>query len=495
MTVLDDSSQDHLGGLATDPLAALQRAVKKDTSRRRFMGLAGMYLAGAVSIEALIAACTGSTPTSSGGSSTPKSGGIKVINFFTTEDDPPTQDALKAAIDAFEAKNPDVHIAPILISGNERDERARTGLAVGQDLGIFEIDRAYSPTFVDAGYLHPLDDLIKTIGGDEFTVGTRQVIGGHDYVFPYGGGPFCCWYRTDLGFGAPSTIDDLKSIAKSNTGNGHYGISLATGGPVAVADTMPMFVWSFGGDYWDRSGNVIYGSDKVGEAVAAVAELLKYAPPGNSNWSAFKHIDNFLSGLVALSPWAGRLGVNMMEKKSPYESKAGVVPPPWGPQRIGLTRWSTVAIDKKTAHPDDALNFVKFLLTGDSGVKYANSVPGQLVPAIKSVRDAAAADTSSPFVAAHADWVKTLYDQVSKGTDYGGPMGAVADGTLKLYNGPGAPWSQTAFGANNIDMQMLQKISLQNMSAKDAQSWATDQYKSIVKDYKSKHPNWKPYNG
>ena len=494
--MVDDVREAEHGGLSTDPATALRRAIQKKTSRRRFMGMAGMYLAGAMSIEAVIAACStgGGTATSSATPST-KSGGIKVINFFTTEDDPPTQDALKAAIEAFEAKNTDVHIAPILISGNERDERARTGLSVGQDLGIFEIDRAYSPTFVDAGYLHQLDDLINSIGGDQFTVGTRQVIGGHDYVFPYGGGPFCCWYRTDIAATPPATIDDLKTIAKSNTGGGKYGISLATGGPVAVADTMPMFVWSFGGDYFDRQGNVVYDSDKVGQAIQAVADLMKFAPPGNSNWSAFKHIDNFLSGLVALAPWAGRLGVNMFEKKSPQEAKASVVPPPWGPQRIGLTRWSTLAIDKKTAYPDDAKKFIQFLLTGEYGVKYANSVPGQLVPAIKSVRDAAAADTSTPFVKAHPDWIKTLYAQTEKGTDYGGPMGAVADGTLKLYNGPGAPWSQTAFGANNVDMQMLQKITLQNMSPKDGQKWAADQYKSIVKDYKSKHPSWKPYNG
>ena len=494
--MVDDGQQDQYGGLLTNPAEALKKAIRKDTSRRRFMGMAGMYLAGAISIEALVAACSSGTATPTTGSSpNAAQGGIKVINFFTTEDDPPTQANLKAAIDAFEAKNPDIHISPILISGNERDERARTGLAVGQDLGIFEIDRAYSPSFVDAGYLHTLDDLISGIGADQFTVGTRQVINGHDYVFPYGGGPFCCWYRTDQASSAPATIDDIKAIAKAGTGGGKYGISLATGGPVAVANTMPMFVWSFGGDYFDRNGNVIYGSDNVAQAVQAVADLMKFAPPGNSNWSAFKHIDNFLSGLVALAPWAGRLGVNMFEKKSPVEGKAGVVPPPWGPQRIGLTRWSTLAIDKKTAFPDEAKKFVQFLLTGDAGVTYANSVPGQLVPAIKSVRDAAAADVTSPFIKAHPDWVKTLYSQTEKGTDYGGPMGAVADGTLKLYNGPGAPWSQTAFGANNIDMQMLQKITLQNMAPKDAQKWATDQYKAIVKDYKTKHPNWKPYNG
>ncbi|MGH7860616.1 MAG: ABC transporter substrate-binding protein [Candidatus Dormibacteraceae bacterium] len=489
----DETGVDLQGGLPPDPVRAITRAVRKQTTRRRFMGVAGAYLAGAMSIDALLSAC-GASPSGTKAASTSRTGGIRVLNFFTTETDPPTQANLMATINAFEAQFPDAHISPIFISGNERDERARTGLAVGQDLGMFEIDRSYSPTFVDAGYLHPLDSVINKIGGDEFAVGTRQVINGHDWVFPYGGGPFCCWYRTDEG-SQPNTIEDLKARAKANTGGGKYGIALASGAATAVENTLPQFIWSNGGDYYDPKGNTVFGSDAVTGALQNVVDLLKYAPPGNSNWSVFEYITVYLNGLVSMAPWAGRLGENMYEQKSPQESKSSVVRPPWGPQRIGLTRWSTVAIDKRTQYPDLALQFMEYLYTGKSGVAYAGSVPGQLIPAIKTVRDAAAADTSNPFIKAHPDWLKTLYDQAPNGTDYGGPMGAVASGTLKLYNGPGAPWSQTAWGANSVDWQLLQKIALQNVSVKDAQKFAVDQFKAIAKDYRNKHPKWRPYNG
>jgi len=42
---------------------------------------------------------------------------------------------------------------------------------------------------------------------------------------------------------------------------------------------------------------------------------------------------------------------------------------------------------------------------------------------------------------------------------------------------------------------MLQKIVLQGMSVKDGQAWAVDQLKAIVKDYKNRHPNWRPAAG
>ena len=490
----EDNSRQADQSLFEDPGAAFARVYRKAMNRRRFMGIAGAYLAGAVGIDAVLNACAPGSSSSSSNqstSSTAKPGGIKVINFFTTEDDPATQDALKAAIADYESKNTDTHISFILISGDERDERARTGLSVGQDLGIFEVDRSYSPAFVRAGYLHQLDSLINAVGADQFVVGSRQQIDGHDWVFPYGAGPFCLWYRTDL-MSAPKTVSDVKAAAKDHTGGGKYGISLAVGDTGAVYDTLPQFIFANGGDYWDTKGNVVYGSDAVRQAIQDCVDLLHYAPPGNTNWSPFKFITNFISGLTAMSPWAGRLGVNAWAQKSPYEKVANVVRPPYNPSNVGLVRWSNLAVDKKTAYPDDALKFMQFLFTGDWGVKYANSVPGQLVPSIKSTRDAAINDKSNGFVQAHPDWVATLYNQTPYGTDLGGPMGATSSGTLKLYNGPGAPWSQTAFGAKNVDMQMLQKIMLQNMSVKDAHAWAVDTYKGIVKDYKSKNPNWKP---
>jgi hypothetical protein len=152
---------------------------------------------------------------------------------------------------------------------------------------------------------------------------------------------------------------------------------------------------------------------------------------------------------------------------------------------------AVVGVDKKTANPEMAAEFLKFLFTGKYGVQYANSVPAQLRSPNKSVRDVTLADTSNPLVKAHLDWWKTFYG-INAAIEPSGPMGYMATGEYKPYAGSPCPWGSQAWGTNPIDMQMMQKIVLTGMSIRDGQAWAVDQYKGIVKDYKNKHPNWKP---
>src|SRR5579875_580234 len=133
-----------LEDIGTQAKEAWRQQLQRQISRRRFGALAAAYFAGAIGIDAILAACGGSPTKVSGvGTGRSQAKGIQVVNFFTTENDPNTIAAANQAISDFEAKYPNVHVAMIIISGDERDERARTGLAVGQDLGVFEIDRAY----------------------------------------------------------------------------------------------------------------------------------------------------------------------------------------------------------------------------------------------------------------------------------------------------------------------------------------------------------------
>lgn len=460
-------------------------------SRREFLGWAGT-----ASIGAVLAACSfggGSSGTSS--SSGGGSGGFKIINFFTTEDDPNTQSVAQDVISKFEDKNESVKINMIIISNAERDQRVLTGLSVGQDLGVFEIGASFKSAFVDGGYLYPLDSLIKSIGEDQFAPGTRVVTNGHDWVFPYAFGPPVLWARSDRVPTLPGSYSDFKAAAQANTGGSNYGFAGSVGGSGPFDLTFPAFVWANGGDYFDPQGNVVFGSDGVASAINNYLEMLKFSPTNNTTWTFYSLIDAYLSGRAAMSHYAGRLGDNIPTKAPQLEGITQVAQTHYGPVNIGMNRLSFLAVDKKTAHPDVAVAFIQTLLTGDNGATYANTAPGQLLPIVKSVRDASLAQ-NTPFLQKHKDWLQLMAGQLDKSQDISGPMGAMAGGSLKLYNGPGAPWAQTVWGIKPIDMAMMQKIVLEkSMSAKDAQNWAVDQLKSIVKDYKSKHPNWKPYNG
>lgn len=427
-----------------------------------------------------------------------RAGGFVQIPFYTTEDDPNTQAVHTAAAEAFSGDNPGVTIAFNYISNADRDQRVLTGLSVGQDLGIFEVGGAYRAEFAQGGYLYPMDSLIQSVGANDLAIGSRMVIGGHDYVFPYGGGLIGEWTRTDvlkrLGMNNPTTFDQLVAVAKGAKKLGMFGIGLPSGTPTAVEYAFPAFLYAQGGDYFDPQGNVVFDSPAALQAIENYAELLQYAPPGNVNWSFPQFIQAYLSTRVAMVGYPGRLGVNVAGKAPQLVSKTAVIFPPLGPQHAAQWRWSYVAIDKKTKHPDIALKFVKYLFTNQAGfgIQYADSVPGQLIPSLKSVRDFWLAKSTSPYMKAHGTWVRTLAAGIPYGYDISLGMGAMASGKLQLNNNPPPPWAGRTFGVTGIDGQMIARIALNGDSPKAAQQWAVQQLQSTVKEWKSQHPTWRP---
>jgi multiple sugar transport system substrate-binding protein len=383
----------------------------------------------------------------------------------------------------------------ILMSNEERDQRVIAGLSAGQDMGVFEVSTYLRGAFVDGGYLYPLDSVVKSIGPEQFAPGTRVVSGGHDWVFPYATAPHALWGRNDRVANTPKTWDDFLAAAKANTGNGRYGGGFAIGLALAFDLIFPAFVWAQGADYFDPQGNVIFGSDQARQGIQNYVDLLKYCPPNASNWAAYENINAYYSGRCAMAHFNGRLGDNIHNGAPQLEGITWCSHLPGGPIKVANTFVSYLGVDAKGSNPELAAEFVQFLLTGANGVAYANSGPGLLTPSVKSVRDAAVSDTSNPILQKHADWFKVMADEINIAIDVGGPMGQMATGSFKPYDAPGCPWAGTAWGDHSVDMQMIQKIVLGGLSVKDGQSWAVDQYKGIVKDYKSKHPSWKPYSG
>jgi multiple sugar transport system substrate-binding protein len=449
----------------------------------------------------MLAACDiggSSSPTTV--TSTSKKGGITVINFFTTEDDPATQQVTLKAIADFEAKNPDYRISQILMSNADRDQRVITGLTIGQDMGIFEVGPNLRGAFVDSGKLYPMDSLIKDIGATDFTAGSRVVANGHDWAFPYAVSVQGMWGRTDRVPVPPKNFDDFIQVLKDSTHGSNYGYGISSGGPGAFLNmAWPSFLYSHGGDRFDPEGNVVFGSPAVTQAIQDWLKVYKYAPQNNSNWAPGDYLTAYFSGRVAIAAYPGRLGASLHTKAPAldpitwYGPTGGIL----GPQNVAVSGTSYLAIDKSTADPEKAMEFIKFLLTGDNGLAYASSVPLQLLPAITTLRNQwQSADTAFAGSPNRKQWVQVALAQLSgPNLQVVGAMGALATGTLIPSNGPPPPWSTAAFGLQPPEMLMIQHILNDGWSVSQAQSWAVDQFKAIVKAYKAAHPSWKPYSG
>jgi multiple sugar transport system substrate-binding protein len=283
----------------------------------------------------------------------------------------------------------------------------------------------------------------------------------------------------------------MLAVARGASKMGLYGVALPVGTPTAVEYALPAFIYAQGGDYFDPHGNVIFDSPAVLQAIENYVELLQYAPPGNTTWSFPQLIMAYLSGRVTMVGYPGRVGVNLAGKAPQLIPDTTVIFPPLGPQHVAQWRWSYLGIDKKTKHPDIALEFVRFMFT-KYGVQYADSVPGQLIPSVKSVRDSWLKTSTNAYMKAHHGWVKTLADGLPYGYDISLAMGSMASGKLKLTNNPPPPWGGRTFGVNGVDGQMIARIKLSGESPKAAQKWATQQLQKTVAAWKAEHPHWRP---
>ena len=445
-----------------------------------------------ISILALGAACTPGAITPVPSTPTPVTVSIaddspKVIPFFTTESDPEQLQVLQELITEYQAAHPGVEVDIIFASPASRGRRLLTALASGADLGIFEVEPALMPQWVNAGYLLPLEDVVQNIGVDDFVEGSLYRQNGNVYAIPYAISVYGLWIRKDLfeqaGIPIPENYDDLLTASRRLTRGDVYGIALPAGQNIASVNYFSIFLWQNNADYFTCNGNVAFGQPEALEAVKRWAALTAYAPPGYNTWGYGEQIESFLNGRVAMAIYGGRLGVQLHDTRPELMDKVTVIFPPVGEQPATLGVWSRFAIAASTKNQNEAKDFLQWLASGDRLLRYDMTLPGHMIPSLKSVR-AQSLDISDPYIAAHHDWLELFYGwstSVRHPAMYMGAFGSEA----------APPWAWEVFGTPGVIDTMLQQITL---GADPESAWqdAVVQMESTVATWKSMHPEWSP---
>lgn len=420
--------------------------------------------------------------------------GPKVIPFFTTETDPVQIATLQALVAEYRKRNPDIEIDIILASPTTRGRRLLTALASGADLGIFEIEPALMTEWVEAGYLLPLDEVVQQIGPDDYVPGSLFQSDGHTYAVPYAISVYGLWVRTDLlaqaGLPLPTTYEEILTTAETLTQGEVYGIALPAGQNIASVNYFSTFLWQNGGDYFSCDGEVIFGQPEALEAVKKWTTLTQYAPPGFTTWGYLEQIEAFMRGRVAMSMYAGRLGVNMAAKAPELEDRVTVIFPPWGSEKVTLGVWSRLAIATGTRHQAEAKAFLQWLLSGDRLLRYDMTVPGHMIPPLQSVRDMTLG-YDSPYITRHTDWIQSFNDWVIYTNHPVMNMGAVRNGQF-VPSEVVPPWGSMVFGTPGIVDTMLQEITLGDRDPEAAWRDAVAKIEEVVAQWKAQHPDWQP---
>lgn len=426
------------------------------------------------------------------------SGTTTTIPLYTTENDPSSIDFYKRTIASFQQSHPGTDLKITLYQDETELQYLTTAFQTGTDLGIFTVHAAEVGPWIQAGYLTPLDALVQKLGADDFLPGTRLTIGGHDYAMPYQANASALWVRKDLfqkeGLKIPQTYDDMLAAAKALNKNGIAGIATGVGAvPELTLQYFTPYIYQSGWDYFDKEGTLTFDQPEVLDAVKRFTDILKNAPKSFANVTYPDIINAYVAGKAAMGTFPGRLGVNTAAKAPQIADVTTVVPVPAGPFMTGKLLFGGIAhyaLFSKTAKPDLTLEFLQYMTTGERELDFAMTVPGHLLPPLKSVA-AKIKDYQSPFMSKYGSWVIDLSNMVPGAGSPALSMGSVNNHQFKRI-GNVCPWGSKVWGGPPVDGTMFQEILLKGTDPEVAWKNAAATMKKDADDWKKANPAWKP---
>ena len=432
------------------------------------------------------------------------------VPIYTPENDPGTLAFLAAAKKQYEKDHPNVTISVQIISDISSSIFLNNAFRAGHDVGIFAPVVADVPGWAQAGFLFPVDDVIKSVGPADFIAGTRMQLNGHDWWMPFQKSASGLWYRQDVLAQAgikslPKTYDEFVAVLKEVHGrNGMIGI--ATGLASAATDAlwaMHPYIQQSGWDYFSHDAKLTFDKPEVLDGINRFINVLRnYAGKSWASSPTPQITEAFVSGRAVFARWTGRVGPTMVDKNPRLAQVIDFMgAEPGGPfmtGKLNLGFGKGYCIYSKTASPADALAFVQLITTGDNAVAYAATVPGQPLPALKSVTKKFL-DPNDPIVKGNAfmrrakyrGWVEKLTALVPYTTNPTAQMGAVSDHSLRQISNV-CPFASQIWKTNPIDGTMVQQIVLNDQDPRTAWRNAYTQMGGIAGEWLKAHPDWKP---
>ena len=401
------------------------------------MKKANLIVCVVVAATMLLSACGG------GATSVPAAGEpVNLVYWSMWNKTEPSAIALTEIIQKFEAANPNITITPVW-NGRENQTKVRTALGANTVIDFVDQDASQiAGGLMQEGLLLPLDNMLNSNALDEavpfkdvFNPGTLDlyVTDGVHYLMPYDDSPVMFWYNKDIFTEAgitepPATWDEfLVDLQK-----------------IKDAGYVPLAIESDGGDY-----NMFYFQylvqrikgkgfllsaieDKTGEkwndpvftqALTMIKELWDkgFIPPESLGYQWPAAQQTLATGVAAMELCGGWLPNELSDMAGP-DFKWGGFPFPAVAGGVGkvtdLQQWLLAfGVLKSSAHPAEAQEFLKFVMTKDSQTRMTQALQGAVRKDVEwpaAMADGAVASTNATTVLDHADGGTALYADFTK---------------------------------------------------------------------------------
>jgi ABC-type glycerol-3-phosphate transport system substrate-binding protein len=170
--------------------------------------------------------------------------------------------------------------------------------------------------------------------------------------------------------------------------------------------------------------------------------------------------------------------------------RVALIFPPWGEEKVTLGVWSRFAIAAGTRHQAEARAFLRWLVSGDRLLRYDMTVPGHMIPPLRSVQHKAL-HYESPYVKQHSHWLQTFQEWTPYTNHPAMNMGSMQEGHFRRVD-TAPPWGDAVFSASGVIGAMLQEITLGGQTPEAAWQRAVAQLQEVVSEWKTHHPDWQP---
>lgn len=431
----------------------------------------------------------------------------KIVPFLTAESSPEAVGQMQALIAQFEEENPDIGIELQLTSNDNRASRIINSVSVGDELGIFEIERRLVPDFTHAGYLLQLDSIVDNVGIENFIPGSLLYWpwDGHLYQFTSDLSAGTMYWRKDLfeaaGLGEPDSYERLLEASQKLDGqNGVSGNAFESSNRGGV-QRFVTFLWQNCGDFYNADGTLAFDREGAKQAVEDYAALNAFAPSGNHSWGSLDPINSYVAGRVAMALFPGRLGYQVATNapdiaKVTGNREARVARGGEGP-RVVYGAVTSFAIGSTVRHPEEAKKFLEFLFTGDRLLEYSMSVPGHIAPAIKDVQ-AQLLEQDNPYIRDFRPWVETILEATTYFNAEAQNMGSIREDCSNQKSLVPMPWASRVMVGEPVVSRMFQEISLENAPVEEAYARAVEAHRVGMEEWKADNtwftppdPNWR----
>ncbi|MCA3261649.1 MAG: sugar ABC transporter substrate-binding protein [Telmatospirillum sp.] len=420
--------------------------------------------------------------------------GVKVVRFLHNETDPPSMAFFNKAIADFERLNPNIKIEMESVSTDGRLQKVTASMNAKTMPEVFKILAEERMQFARKGYLVPLDNMVASIGANDYLDDLIVKVDGKIYDVPYTINNFSVlFYRDDLLKAAnltpPKNWNELKAAAQALNKGDVNGFVLPAGQNRATSLYLASLVWSAGGTFFDKDLKVTFNSPATVAALAFMKDMAAVSPKGIAAYSYGDMINVYLTGKVALDLYAPRLVATGYDTVPAVATQTKAVVMPVGPSGhavkfISPNSFAIASPAVGAKNTAEAQKFLEFIVSGERLRDLSLTVFPHMIPPLKSVQamviDAAKdklGGGSNP-----AELGKVSFD-LSNSMSFEDEAGASwVDGKL-VKAGLDNPYIG-AIVARHIPAQVVQRVLINGEAPAAAAAWGAQEMQKIVDDLK-----------